>query len=231
MYKYLIKQVSPMMCKDHLLDEIGELKEKYIMNGGTDNCKIYMSWLTYQELKREIDELDRVFAYHTDIHYNYDKFGIVFGLPIQIDNSLNMYQFVIKEEDKMFKYDDSIDTFGYAIRSYGKSNKVLTPLPTKYVINNGATILFWSDGTKTIVKRSEEDEYNKILSFLWAYFQKHSGLSKTKANEYLKGLVDDKDLKVIEMLENGNLMKSFSDVANEIGNAFKSIANSFNKEN
>ena len=64
-------------------------------------------------------------------------------------------------------------------------------LPKKYIINDNATILFWNDGTKTIVRKSKDDEYNKKLSFLWAYFQKNSGLSKTKANKYLEDLVDD----------------------------------------
>lgn len=62
-------------------------------------------------------------------------------------------------------------------------------LPKKYIINKGATVLFWEDGTKTVVKRAKDDEYNKIMGFLWAYFQKTSGLSRTKANNYLKELV------------------------------------------
>ena len=36
-------------------------------------------------------------------------------------------------------------------------------LPERYIINKGATILFWKDGTKTVVKRTKEDEYNKVL--------------------------------------------------------------------
>ena len=69
--------------------------------------------------------------------------------------------------------------------------KPIRILPKKYIINHNATILFWNDGTKTIVKKSKDDEYNKKIGFLWAYFQKNSGLSKTKANEYLDNLEDD----------------------------------------
>ena len=64
-------------------------------------------------------------------------------------------------------------------------------LPKKYIINENATILFWNDGTKTIVRKSKDDEYNKKLSFLLAYFQKNCGLSKNKANKYLEDLVDN----------------------------------------
>ena len=67
----------------------------------------------------------------------------------------------------------------------------ISNLPEKYIINKGATILFWNDGTKTIVKKAKHDKYNKRLGFLTAYFQKTSGLSKSKANKYLDSLVDE----------------------------------------
>ena len=63
-------------------------------------------------------------------------------------------------------------------------------------INRNATILFWKDGTKTIVKKSKEDEHNPRLAFLTAYFQKHSGLSKNKANKFLDGLATEEENEV-----------------------------------
>lgn len=59
-------------------------------------------------------------------------------------------------------------------------------LPKKIIVNYGAVILFWEDGTKTIVKRARGDRFDPVKGFLWAYFQKQSGLSKTKANKYLR---------------------------------------------
>lgn len=64
-------------------------------------------------------------------------------------------------------------------------------IPTRYIINKGATILFWSDGTKTIVKLSNNDKYDKRLGFLTAYFQKNCGMSKNKANKYLDNLTEE----------------------------------------
>ena len=61
-------------------------------------------------------------------------------------------------------------------------------LPERYIINKGATILFWNNGDKTIVKRCKNDKYDKRLGFLTAYFQKHCGMSKNKANKYLDSL-------------------------------------------
>ena len=76
---------------------------------------------------------------------------------------------------------------------FGKESK--RKLPERYIINEGATILFWDkEGKdKTIVKRSKDDEFNKRLGFLTAYFQYHSGLSKTKANKYLDSLEVEKE--------------------------------------
>ena len=65
-------------------------------------------------------------------------------------------------------------------------------LPKNYIINDGATILFWKDGTKTIVKRSKDEKFDKRLGFLTAYFQKHCGMSKTKANKFLDNLEVEK---------------------------------------
>lgn len=58
----------------------------------------------------------------------------------------------------------------------------------RYIINENATIIFWEDGEKTIVKRCSDEPFKKELGFLYAYFQKTSGLSKTKANKFIKEL-------------------------------------------
>lgn len=58
----------------------------------------------------------------------------------------------------------------------------------KYIINKKATIIYFEDGSKTVVKRKDGDEFNKQLAFLTAYFQHCSGMSKTKANKFLQNL-------------------------------------------
>lgn len=58
-------------------------------------------------------------------------------------------------------------------------------LPDKYIINDNATILFWGD-EKVVVKKSEDDIFDAEKSFLWAYFLRNSGMTRTQANKYLK---------------------------------------------
>ena len=67
-------------------------------------------------------------------------------------------------------------------------NKKTVDLPERYIINDGATILFWNDGDKTIVKRASDDVFNARLAFLTAFFQHYCGMSKNKANKFLASL-------------------------------------------
>lgn len=85
--------------------------------------------------------------------------------------------------------DSAFDTLGYITRICNdgitiepmKKNR----LPKQYIFNGNATILIHEDNSKTIVKTMEGDDFDPVLGFLTAYFQKHSGLSKNKANDYL----------------------------------------------
>ena len=61
-------------------------------------------------------------------------------------------------------------------------------MPERIIFNGNATIVFWKDGTKTVVKASDEAFIDPEKGFLIAYFQKWCGLSKTKANKYLERL-------------------------------------------
>ena len=64
----------------------------------------------------------------------------------------------------------------------------------KYIINKGATIIFWSDGSKTISKRDKKDKFDKELGFLFAYFYgKYKG---SKAS--MKRVLDTIDYKKIK---------------------------------
>ena len=83
---------------------------------------------------------------------------------------------------------------GYPFQRYYSFTTASTELPEKYIINKNATILFWEDGTKTVVKKAKDDDFNARLGFLTAYFQKHCGLSKNQANKFLANLLNDSAL-------------------------------------
>lgn len=64
----------------------------------------------------------------------------------------------------------------------------------KYIINKGATIIFWTDGTKTISKRHKEDVFDKELGYLLAYYYKKCGLSNN-ARKQVIDCIDFENLK------------------------------------
>lgn len=45
----------------------------------------------------------------------------------------------------------------------------------KVIFNDPATIVFWMDGTKTVVKCSEDDEYNPDAGIAFAFMKKYFG--------------------------------------------------------
>lgn len=221
MNRAICRRVAPYFAENHLIENIDELKrEWYRLYGDIRYCKLYINDITYQALMREI--YNNIPTPYSNSYTG--EYGIVLGLDIEIDDTMEPFTFMIKEDKQMDFNNINIPNFlgGYGFTPRNKKN-----LPKKYIINKGATILFWEDGTKTVVKRAKDDEYNKIMGFLWAYFQKTSGLSRTKANEYLRGLVDADDLKAIEFIKSGELNNVMSDVAEGLSNALKNIADSF----
>ena len=46
-------------------------------------------------------------------------------------------------------------------------------LPERYIINSNATVLFWKNGEKTVVKRCADDDFKPRLAFLTAFFQRY----------------------------------------------------------
>jgi len=59
--------------------------------------------------------------------------------------------------------------------------------PKKIIFSGRATIIIWEDETKTIVKKSDNDNYDREKAVLMAYFQKSIGLTKSQASKRLKG--------------------------------------------
>lgn len=98
------------------------------------------------------------------------------------------------EQSRGFITDHAIDSLGYTL-PYNNSFLIdeETPnLPDRVFFNEnkGATTLLYGDKA-TVVKTTKGDSYDRQYGFLLAFFQKHSGLSKTQANKYLKEIIRD----------------------------------------
>lgn len=212
------RRMLEKICDPHIsiLQNISILRENWLKYKELDNATLHIHPLTYDKLMYEISKGTQGYWYvgvsgHT-----------IMGLPIKEDTRVRPYHLLIREEDNMereyCKNDvDSLDAYRYFVEGFrgaGKSNKVLTPLPTKYILNQDACILFWSDDSKTIVKKAEDDMQDPVKGFLWAYFLKHSKLSRTKANKYLRE-IDEAYKEIAKPVEYNYKQLSIDDILAE----------------
>ena len=126
--------------------------------------------------------------------FKIDGTGITINKPITITTEATPYEGYVcgknlfePKEDKpklayvmTYKDDNSFFSWSTGKCAIGKT------LPKKWVKNGPATILFWEDGTKTIVKCNEKDEFDAQKGYLMAYFEKWTGLSKHQIAKILE---------------------------------------------
>ena len=115
---------------------------------------------------------DNLKAYYSD-YFAGDKKNIScsFEIPAEyFENGVNVY----------------IDPSGKVIFS----NYEIPCDISSVIFSPPATIVFWNDRSKTVVKTSPHDEYDKEKGILWAYFIKHANGSKTKLQKEIRKWVE-----------------------------------------
>ena len=64
-------------------------------------------------------------------------------------------------------------------------------VPKRIIYNDPATIIFWADGTKTVVKRSEGEPFNKYHAFCAAFTKKFLG-NNSRVNAIVNSGIEQK---------------------------------------
>jgi len=67
--------------------------------------------------------------------------------------------------------------------------KIITP--KKIIYHNPATIVFWEDGTKTVVKCSPSETYNKYVGFCACLAKRIYG-NNSRVNRIVKNGIEEK---------------------------------------
>lgn len=91
-------------------------------------------------------------------------------------------------------HEDELDTLRYVSRPDMRITKELENnhiKPKKVIINDPATIIFWNDGTKTVVKCDPEDGFDKEKGILYATLKKLS--TKKTYNDILRAIDSTQD--------------------------------------
>lgn len=65
------------------------------------------------------------------------------------------------------------------------------PNPKKIIYHDPATIVFWEDGTKTVVKCSPSETYNKYVGFCACLAKKIYG-NNSRVNRIVKSGIEEK---------------------------------------
>ena len=81
----------------------------------------------------------------------------------------------------------TIDCQGYALGVHNVNDKYI---PKKIIYNGPATIVFWKDGTKTVVKCHEGTENNHYNAFCAALAKKILG-NNSKVNRIVKSGIEN----------------------------------------
>ena len=123
----------------------------------------------------------------------------------------------------------------YLNNEYGTSasmhRRTRKPITIKDVIfNDPATIVFWSDSTKTVVKCQEGDIFDKEKGLAMAISKKFFGNKGSYYENFKKFCVDeeDSDLADIPVTLDGEL---FTDFAKSIKEAYDQAFDTFNHHN
>ena len=66
------------------------------------------------------------------------------------------------------------------------------PMISKIVFNNPATIVFWADGKKTVVKCMEGQEFNEYYGVACAIMKRFFG-NNSKASAFVEKFKEDKE--------------------------------------
>lgn len=90
------------------------------------------------------------------------------------------------------KVQDAWDAWSNAIISQ-QAPSILYKKPTavRIIYNDPATIVFWNDGTKTVVKKAKGERFNKYTAFCAALAKKIYG-NNSRVNKIVKSGYDQK---------------------------------------
>lgn len=96
--------------------------------------------------------------------------AIVYGLWGTATTKVITIVYSFKGKDKEIK------KVAYPLATYDN-------IPVKIIVNDGATVFIYDDDSKVVLYRDKKDKFNLEYAFVYAYFLKTTGMSKTAAHK------------------------------------------------
>lgn len=105
-------------------------------------------------------------------------------------------------------HDDGLDAFRYCMNdiltTQGYAQSISMPLINiqnmieRVVFNDPATIVFWTDGTKTVVKKSEDDSWDEEKGICMAIIKKICGKTSFIKNYTRESFYSQNDIDAVQ---------------------------------
>lgn len=107
--------------------------------------------------------------YFGDIGTDYLTNQINFSVDFSLDMDGDLGEQLESDTDQMFEMFEAF----YGVKR--KENTMMTP--DRVIFNGPATIAFWPDGTKTVVKCAEGDDviFDRKTAIMWCFMKKMFG--------------------------------------------------------
>lgn len=111
--------------------------------------------------------------------YNYDKYNYMYPMTVEVNGDEYYVERLERSLDQSSYWEDVKERIRIdAFKPFGghiPSTKCLEIAPCKVIFNGPATIVFWKDSTKTIVKCAEGDKNDPKVGLLYAIAKKKFG--------------------------------------------------------
>lgn len=126
---------------------------------------------------------------------------------VTVTGALNNYHVTLKDEDFLdamrYCYNDIL-----SVEKYKASMELRVDIPgmiDRVIFNDPATIIIWKDGSKTVVKRSEDDIWDPEKGFCMAIIKKLYGYTS-----FIKRFMEpDEEMPILTVEEACENLKNF----------------------
>ena len=127
----------------------------------------------------------------------------------------------MQTKNRVIKNDDFLDAIRYyyddlkTVENYSESIELRIDIPgmiDRVIFNDPATIILWNDGSKTVVKRSDDDVWDSEKGFCMAVIKKLYGNTS-----FIKRFIEpEEEIQILTVEEACENLKNFSKKLNDI---------------
>ena len=164
------------------------------------------------------DRISKSVSFNCRDPLNYKIFDIEVTISTNELNTITLKKKDKRRNEMIPKRKSTIRYNGYKSVSISASS-ISAPSIKKVIFNDPATIVFWSDGSKTVVKCHDGEPYDAEKGLAMAISKKALGNKGNYCNEFKKWLPEEEveEERTVELrIDTSEINKSLSDLADKL---------------